>query len=165
MYKINEFADMIGVSAKTLRNKHNSGILIPSYVDPKSNHRFYSDELAYRYINDKSVFVYQSTPNYSSKLEHLKKELEFLKLKYQIFTNTELNNDFFNNMALRKLLKEVSKSKTFTILYDEENIFNNDLTLIRFYINSCFPNVKIKEIEQFSFEKPINLAGGDCNAQ
>ena len=41
MYKIGEFSKMSKTTIKTLRYYENEGLLMPSYVDPYTNYRYY----------------------------------------------------------------------------------------------------------------------------
>lgn len=162
MYKITEFADMIGVTTKTLRNKHKDGLLIPTYIKPNSKHRFYSDESAYRYTSSKSILIYQSNQNNSKKIDKFKERLDSIGLNYKYFMNKDsIEMDAFNNKAIKDLLSEISKNKTYTVLYDSEDIRNEDLKLIKFYLSSCYPNIKIKDVEYFTFENSSDFIGGD----
>lgn len=159
MYKIQEFADMLGISSKTLRNKDKKGLLTPSYVKPGSQYRLYSDELAYRYDSSRYILAYLSQTDDVDTIENFKRELDLLNVKYKIFTSENSNTDFFNNKAIRELLKEASDNKTYTVLYDEKNIVEKDLKVIKFYLNTCLPYIKIKKIEDFSLEKSSELMG------
>lgn len=43
MYKISEFAKLIGLSRETLRYYADVKLLEPAYIDPKNNYRYYDD--------------------------------------------------------------------------------------------------------------------------
>ena len=158
MYKIQEFADMLGISTKTLRNKDKKGLLTPSYVKPGSQYRLYSDELAYIYDDSRYILAYLSQTDDVDVVENFKNKLDLLNVKYKIFVSNDLNSDSFDNCAIKELLKEASNNNTYTVLYDEKNITEKDLKVIKFYLNACLSYIKIKKIEDFSLEKSSDLA-------
>lgn len=159
LYKITEFAQILGVTTATLRNKHRSGHFIPSFVDCESGYRFYTDEIAYRYTSDKCVLVYTLDEGdlSASECKFLKK-LNLLNIQYKIFNKDGEVKDFAKNKALKDLIKEVNSKSTYTIVYKDENLLKDDLKLIKFYIDSCSSNIQMKKIEDFSFE--IDVKGG-----
>ena len=44
-----EIAERLGVTPHTIRNWHKSGKLVPEYVDPDTNHRYYTEDQVYEY--------------------------------------------------------------------------------------------------------------------
>ena len=157
MYKIKEFADMIGVSTKTLRNKDKKGLLTPTYVKPGCQYRLYSDELAYIYDNSRYILAYLSQTGDIDVIEGFRDKLDSLNIKYKIFISDNLSVDCFDNNAIRELLKEANANNTYTVLYDEENVLERDLKAIKFYLNTYLSYIKIKKIEDFSLEKSSKL--------
>ncbi|MDD6188105.1 MAG: MerR family transcriptional regulator [Clostridiales bacterium] len=89
---IKEFAELTGVSVRTLHYYDEIGLLKPSRVDPLNGYRFYDEGtlermqeiLFYRELNFplKSIKVILSSPNYNKK-EALSKQRELLLLKKQ----------------------------------------------------------------------------------
>lgn len=159
MYKIKEFADILGVTPATLRNKDKNGLLRPSYVKPGSQYRLYSDELAYIYDKNRYVLAYLSQTEDSNFIEEFKRKLDKLNVKYKLFINENKDNDFYFNQSIKELLKEASCNNTYTVLYDEKNITEKDLKIIKFYINACLSYIKIKKIEDFSLENTLKSMG------
>lgn len=157
MYKIKEFAEMIGVTAKTLRNKDKKGLIKPSYISPDSKYRLYTDELAYICDDSKYVLAYLSKTEDINIVNNFKNALNSLGVKYKLFLSQELESNCFGNDAIKELLKDVSNNNTYTVLYNEQNILKEDLKMIKFYINACSPYIKVKKIEDFSLEKSIGL--------
>lgn len=159
MYKIKEFAEMLNVTTCTLRNKHKNGLLVPSCVKPGTNYRLYSDELAYIYDDNRYILAYLSKTKDSEVIDCFKDKLDSLNVKYKMFVGDKSSSDYFNNNAIKELLIEASNKKTYTVLYDEKNILEQDLKLIKFYLNTCFSYIKIKKLEDFSLEKSLELVG------
>ena len=156
MYKTNDFAKMIGITSKTLRTKHKNGDLVPTYVDEKNNYRFYSDELAYKYNKDKCVLIYLSKMK-TDRVNSFIKNLNNLDIKLKVFINKKEDNSImYNNDAIKELLKEVTNNTTFTIVYDKYEVKWDEIELIKFYLNACFPFIKIKDINEFSLESSVN---------
>lgn len=152
MYKIKEFAEILGVTTKTLRNKDKEGLLKPSYINPKNNYRLYSDELVYRYDNKKYIIAYLSYTDNVREIRLFESYLDSLKIEYKLFVNKSKSKNFLTNEALKALLRDVNSNNSYHVLYDEENIKLDDLNLINFYIDSCHPNMKVKTIEDFTLE-------------
>lgn len=159
MYKIKEFADMLGVTPATLRNKDKNGLLRPSYIKPGSQYRLYSDELAYIYDKNRYILAYLSQTEDFDFVENFKRKLDGLNVKYKLFINEDKNTDFYYNHSIKELLKEASCDNTYTVLYDEKNISEKDLKIIKFYINACLSYIKIKKIEDFSLENTFKSIG------
>lgn len=154
LYKIRDFAKILDVTTTTLRNKHRSGELIPSFVDPNNGHRFYTDELAYRYDTSKYILAYIES-NDDNYIQMFHEKLSSLNIKYKIFLKTEESNNIIDNKSLKELIKELDLNTTYTIIYDKSNISETDLNIIKFYLESCRSNIKLKEFEDFSLEKNI----------
>lgn len=162
MYTIKEFANMIGVTPQTLRNKHKSGVIIPTLINPSNSYRMYSDELAYIYDDSRSVMIYDvDGDNNNGLLDDFKDSLYNSNIKYECFTSNKEYEDPVHNKAIFNLLKRVSQGTTYTIVYDENKIQNKDLEFIRFCINSCFSYVQVKKISDFSLELK-DLEDGGC---
>lgn len=154
LYKIKDFAKILEVTPATLRNKHRSRDFIPSYVDPNSSHRFYTDELAYRFDSAKKVLIYTDQRNkHNIKMFHEK--LSCLNIDFKIFEKDVDITDYTSNEALKDLLLDISNGYTYTVVYDYLNILDDDLKLIKFYIDSCHPNIQLKDYRDFSFEESI----------
>ena len=101
LYKIRDFAKILDVTTTTLRNKHRSGELVPSFIDPNSGHRFYTDELAYRYNSSKYILAYiESNDDNYIKMFHEK--LSSLNIKYKMFLKTEEINNILDNTPLKE---------------------------------------------------------------
>ena len=146
MYTIKEFADIIGVTPQTLRNKHKNGQLIPTLVNPTNGYRMYSDELAYIHSKDKHILAYISNSDDKHSMDIFKDKLSSFNLKYEIFENSSEGLNLIENGVLESLLRRVSEGKTYTILYDESNIKKDELELINFCIRACFSYVQVKPI-------------------
>ena len=151
LYKIKDFARILEVTPATLRNKHRSGEFMPSFVDPNSSHRFYTDELAYRFNSNKKVLIYvNKNDKHNIKMFHEK--LISLNIDFKILEKDNGITDYTSNKALRDLLLDISNKDTYTVVYDSSNILNDDLKIINFYIESCRPNIQLKDYRDFSFE-------------
>lgn len=151
LYKIKDFARILEVTPATLRNKHRSGEFIPSFVDPSSSHRFYTDELAYRFNSNKKVLVYINKYD-KHNIEMFHEKLMLLDINFKVFEKDGDIIDYRNNKALRDLLLDISNKDTYTVVYDSSTILEDDLKLINFYIESCRPNIQLKDYKDFSFE-------------
>lgn len=160
MYKTNDFANMLGITSKTLRAKHKSGELVPTYINEKNNYRFYSDELAYKYNNNKYVLVYTSKKD-NDRINLFTKNLRALNIKFKTFANNGDSIGFNNNEAIKEILQEVNKQNTYTIIYDKYSTSNKDIEVIEFYLNACFPFIKIKDVDEFSLESSNEVLEGN----
>lgn len=156
MYTIKDFANMIGVTPQTLRNKHRNGKLVPTLVNPDNKYRMYSDEMAYIYDTKREILAYLSETQNTEAINEFKSKLDLLNIKYKIFISDKCS-DFKQNEAMKELLKSASKNITYTVLYDKNNIHKEDLELIRFCLNTCFPYIQIKDIADFSIEENIKM--------
>ena len=47
-----EIAERLGVTPHTIRNWHKSGKLVPEYVDPETNHRYYTEGYPAEFYGD-----------------------------------------------------------------------------------------------------------------
>lgn len=146
MYTVKDFAKMLGVTPQTLRNKHKKGELIPSIMT-ENNYRLYTDESAYKYNRNKKILMYASSKISGTEIEC---NLRSFNIDYLIHENLSEGCNYMDNIALRSLLKDISLNLTYTVLYHKEYIEDNELNLIKFYVESCFPNVKVKEMSNFS---------------
>lgn len=146
MYTVKDFAKMLGVTPQTLRNKHKKGELVPS-VMTENNYRLYTDESAYNYNKNKKILVYSSSKISETDVED---SLMAFNINYFIHEKLEGSCHYTNNTALKNLLKDISSNITYTVLYHKDYIEDNELDLIKFYVESCFPNIKVKEISKFS---------------
>ena len=151
LYKIKDFAKMLEVTTTTLRNKHKSGELLPSFVDPNSGHRFYTDESAYRYNHSKSILVYIESDD-DNYIEMFHEKLSSLNIKYKMFVKSKKITNILDNTSLKELIRELDSKNTYTIIYDKLNISELDLNLIKFYLDSCRSNIRLKELKDFSLE-------------
>lgn len=151
LYKIKDFARILEVTPATLRNKHRNKEFIPSFVDPNSSHRFYTDELAYRFNSTKKVLIYIDK-NDKHNIQMFHEKLTSLNIDFKVFEKDKDVTEYTNNKALKELLLDISNKDTYTVVYDDSNVLDDDLKLIKFYINSCRPNIQLKDYKDFSFE-------------
>ena len=111
MYRIGEFSEKTGASAKTLRYYDSIGLLKPSCIDNFTNYRYYSDEqlIIYKRIEylKKLGFTLEEIKNnindlsiscLETKLEELKVKRDFID--FQISEIESLKSDIKNNKVM-----------------------------------------------------------------
>lgn len=131
MYKPKDFAELIGVSVKTLQRWDNDGILIAKR-NPK-NRRYYTHEQLMEYLNISKTtdkIVIYSRVSTSNQKQDLENQIEFLKqfanargmIVSDVYTDigSGLN---YNRKMWNKLIKECMEGKVKTIIISNKDRF------------------------------------------
>lgn len=105
MYRIGEFSYLFQVTVKTLLHYEKKGIFMPSYVDPFTGYRYYSDEQREEFLN-------------------------ILKLKELGFSLEEVKNlkEHLSNEKIQEKIEELQKQKDKLDLQikDLEKLYKNE---------------------------------------
>lgn len=103
MYRIGEFSYLFQVSQKTLRHYDRLGLFVPSYVDPFTGYRYYSDEQ----IDEFEKIVRLKNLNFSlDEIKTLKDELDEEVILQKIKTLEEEQKNLADKIVHLKKLNE-----------------------------------------------------------
>ena len=132
-YKPKEFAELIGVSVKTLQRWDNDNKL-KAYRTP-TNRRYYTYEQYLKYtgktdVNDKRKIVIYTRVSTSNQKEDLKNQVEFLRqyANAKGIIVDEVIEDYgsglnYNRKKWNKLIDECMENKVKTIIISHKDIF------------------------------------------
>lgn len=160
MYTIKQFADILGVSSRTIRNMNKDSRLKPAYACKNTRDKFYSDSQIYSVKPNMYIVGYIAKKNANeATIDEFENELESLKVPYKLFIDTESDGELRNNSTIKEILKVLFKGETLTILTKNEKSLNLDIQiLLEILIESCFTSVQIKPISKFTtIEDVVNF--------
>lgn len=131
MYKPKDFAELIGVSVKTLQRWDNDGILVAKR-NPK-NRRYYTQEQLMEYLNISKTtdkIVIYSRVSTSNQKQDLENQIDFLKqfanAKGMIVSDvyTDIGSGLnYNRKMWNKLIKECMEGRVKTIIISNKDRF------------------------------------------
>ena len=131
MYKPKDFAELIGVSVKTLQRWDNDGILVAKR-NPK-NRRYYTQEQLMEYLNISKTtdkIVIYSRVSKSNQKQDLENQIDFLKqfanAKGMIVSDvyTDIGSGLnYNRKMWNKLIKECMEGRVKTIIISNKDRF------------------------------------------
>lgn len=165
MYTIKQFANLIGVkSTQTLRNWETKDKLKPIYISPTTQYRYYVDSQAYELDSSKFIVAYISQGKKDEDISRLENQIKDLNINYKILINSSNSNSLLENKALKLLLKYLKEGQTYTVLIKEDLINQKELEIIKLFIESCYKNIQVKAINEFTTSKNIKcIQGGNFN--
>lgn len=137
-----QIAERLGVTPLTIRNWHSSGKLIPEYVDPATNRRYYTEDQVYEFNKNfrspeynydmKKLVAYSRDVLESSASEQKTLITEYLHNR-GITTNVIVEDKaHYRYSKLSKIIEGILEGEIENlIITDEKVIFEENLYLIK----------------------------------